>query len=110
MLVAAEQWLDEQALLLPEVEWVVEQAGRALYFERDSIPDLSKPTKSLYALFPLVRPGGEVEDYMPPKRYFCKDWLARWLACCLPRQSEAQDEILKETLHMAPRKAAPWRS
>lgn len=108
MLAAAKQWLEEQALILPDVEWVVDQAGRELYFGWQSIANLPPPIKSPADLFPLVRPKEEVEDYMPPKLYFCKDWLARWLACCLPRQAQAQERMLLEILRMAQLKVAPW--
>jgi hypothetical protein len=34
---------------------------------------------------------------MPSKLEFYADWLARWIACCLPREEELQNEVLRQT-------------
>ena len=40
--------------------------------------------------------GFKVEDYMPAKLGFYAQWLARWLACCLPGEEKLQDEMLRQ--------------
>ena len=44
----------------------------------------------------LTRPTYAVEDYMPAMLGFYAEWLARWLACCLPGEEELQDEVLRQ--------------
>jgi hypothetical protein len=34
---------------------------------------------------------------MPSKLEFYADWLARWIASCLPREEELQNEVLRQT-------------
>jgi hypothetical protein len=53
-----------------------------------------------------TKPTRALEDYMPAVLEFCKDWLARWIACCLPRQQSAQDAMLREVIKIA--KAIDW--
>ena len=45
---------------------------------------------------------------MPEKLYFLRDWLARWVASCLPRQEEAQEEMLRQVLRLAKMKENSW--
>jgi hypothetical protein len=33
---------------------------------------------------------------MPVKLGFYAEWLARWLACCLPGEEKLQDEALRD--------------
>ncbi len=97
MLKVAQLWVTQESLILPDLEsFVLPEAGKLLHYHRHSQSHLPVPTKSPDELLPLTRPTYPVEDYMPAKLSFYAQWLARWLACCLPREEELQDEILRQ--------------
>ena len=97
MLKVVQLWITQEGLILPDLElFVLPEAGKLLHYHRHSQNRFPVPTKSPDELLPLTRPTYAVEDYMPAKLSFCAHWLARWLACCLPREEELQDEMLRE--------------
>ena len=96
MLTAVQLWISQEGLILPNLEIVLTEAGKLLYQHKDSLSRLSLPVKSPDELLSLTRPTYAVEDYMPSKLGFYADWLARWVACCLPREEELQDEVLRQ--------------
>ena len=84
-------------MVLNEIEDVLHGAGKRLYFGRDSVRDLPVPTESPAALIPVARPDGSPWGDFMPNPDFRADWLARWMALCLPRQHELHQRLLKET-------------
>jgi hypothetical protein len=76
---------------------VLPEAGKLLHRHRYSVSQLRAPVRGPDEILSLTRPTGAVEDYMPSKLGFYAEWLARWLACCLPQEEELQDEFLRQT-------------
>jgi hypothetical protein len=95
MLIVVRRWIVDQGLILPDIEYVLHEAGRHLHQERGLVNQLPDSPHSPVDLLPMTRPNREVEDYMPAKLDYCAEWLARWLACCLPRDEARQDEFLR---------------
>jgi hypothetical protein len=96
MLSSAQQWLKRQPLTVADVEHVVHGAGKELWIHGPTIAHFPPPEESPAALWIATIPPYKAEDYMPAMLNFCTEWLARWLARCLPGQEEAQDEMLRE--------------
>ena len=96
LLTVVQLWITQESLILPDLEFVLNEAGKRLYKHRHSLSQFPAPVKSPDELLSLTRPTYAVEDYMPSKLGFYADWLARWLACCLPREEELQDEVLRQ--------------
>jgi len=92
-----EFWIIQESLILPDLDFVLNEAGKRLYKHRHSLSQFPAPVKSPDELLSLTRPTYVVEDHMPSKMGFYADWLARWLACRLPREEELQDEVLRQT-------------
>jgi hypothetical protein len=98
LLEVAQLWITREGLLLPDLElFVLPEAGKLLHQHRRTQGQLPEPVKSPDELLFLTRPTYAVEDYMPSKLPFYADWLARWLACSLPREEELRDEFLRQT-------------
>jgi hypothetical protein len=95
MLTAVQRWIIQEDLILPNLEIVLNEAGKLLHHHRRFLGQLPEPVRGPDELISLTRPTDMVEDYMPSKLPFYADWLARWLACCLPRKEELQDEVLR---------------
>jgi hypothetical protein len=93
MVEVLQSWIGEQSLILPDIEYVLEMADKHLHEGRSSVSRLPESPHNPVELLPLTRPNRVVEDYMPAKLDYCAEWLARWLACCLPRDEELQDEV-----------------
>jgi transposase-like protein len=91
-----QDWIGQQDLILTEVEDVLHEAGKLLYQYRDAVNRIPEPSRSPAELLSLTQPNQAVEDYMPAKLNYCAEWLARWLACCLPRKEEQQEEVLRQ--------------
>jgi hypothetical protein len=96
MLEVLQDWIGEEGLILPDVERVLNEAGKLLYRYRDAANRIPEPSRSPAELLPLTRPNQAVEDYMPAKLDYCAEWLARWLASCLPGKEEQQDKVLRQ--------------
>lgn len=98
MLTAVKLWIGQECLIRPDLEFfVLPEAGKLLHRNRHVQSQLPEPVKSPDELLSLSRPPYAVENYMPSKLGFYAEWLARWLACCLPRAEELQDEFLRQT-------------
>jgi transposase-like protein len=96
LLAIVERWITQVSLILPDLEFVLNEAGKLLHQHRSSLNQLPEPVKSPDELLSLTRPTYAVEEYMPAKLGFYAEWLARWLACCLPREEELQGELLRQ--------------
>jgi hypothetical protein len=94
-------WIGEQSLILPDIGYVLEMAGKHLYEGRSFVSRLPESLHNPVELLPLTRPNRVIEDYMPAKLDYCAEWLARWLACCSPRDEELQDEVRRLTAKWA---------
>jgi hypothetical protein len=90
-------WITEESMVLEEVEYVVHEAAKRLHFGRDSVRAIPVPTKSPAELMSTIRPRKFAADELVPGPDFWADWLARWLACCLPRQDALHERVLRET-------------
>jgi hypothetical protein len=97
LLEATQLWITQEGLLLPDLDlFVLPKTGKLLHQHRHSLNQLPEPVKSPDELLSLTRPTYAVEEYMPAKLGFYAEWLARWLACCLPREEDLQDEVLRQ--------------
>ena len=98
MLAVVKLWISQEGLIPPDLEeHVLPGAGKLLHQHRHFLSQLPDPVKSPDELLPFTRPTRAVEDYMTSKLPFYAEWLASWLACCLPREEELQDEFLRQT-------------
>jgi hypothetical protein len=98
MLTAVKRWITQEGLIRPDLElFVLPEADKLLHRNRRTQSQLQEPVKSPDELLSLTRPPYAVEDYMPSKLGFYAEWLAEWLACCLPREEQLQDEFLRQT-------------
>jgi transposase len=96
MLDVVKHWINEQGFVLTEIEYVLEEAGKRLYQGRNIVRGLPDSPHSPAELLSMTRPNHEVEDYMPVRLEYCVDWLARWIACCLPGDEARQDQFRRE--------------
>ena len=97
VLKAIKIWFPEEPLVLPDIEHILHEAGKLLHEYRSHADMLPAPTTSPTDLIEATKPTYVVEDFMPAKLGFYADWLARWLASCLPRDEALQDWVLRET-------------
>jgi hypothetical protein len=98
MLEVVKTWFTKERLLIPDIEYILDKADKLLHLDWGSIKDYQAPTKGAAELFSMTRPPYPVEDYMPAKLEFYGDWLARWIACCLPRKAALQKQLFQELL------------
>jgi transposase len=99
MLTVVNLWITQEGLILPDLElYVLPEAGKLLHHHRHFLSQLPESVRSPDELLSLTRPNRAVEDFMPSKLPFYAEWLARWLACCLPRDEELQDEFLRQAI------------
>jgi Helix-turn-helix domain len=90
-------WIAEQKMVLTEIEYVLHEAGKRLYLGRDLISNIPLPTQRPAELMAIARPDGSVWGDFIPNPDFWADWLARWLALCLPREHALHERVLRET-------------
>ena len=96
LLTVVQLWITREGLILPDLEeHVLPEAGKLLHYHRHFLSQLPESVRSPDELLSATRPNREVEDFMPSKLPFYAEWLARWLACCLSRDEELQDEFLR---------------
>ena len=88
-------------MVLPDIESVLDEAGKLLYVHRLDLRGIPISTKSPSELLVLTRRTEVVEDYMPAKLPFYAKWLARWLACCLPMDEKLRNELLRDIANWA---------
>ena len=94
---AVKHWIKEEGMALVEIKYVLHRAGERLCSGREAVRSLPAPTMKPSELIAVARPRNRDKDEIIPNRDFWADWLARWLALCLPRQEELQEELLQET-------------
>jgi len=97
MFKALRLWIAEQKMVLNEIEYVLHEADKSLYLGRDLLRDVPVLTESPSKLMSVTRSDGSVWRDFLPNPDFWADWLARWLAFCLPRQHELHQRLLRET-------------
>ncbi len=96
MLDVVKHWIGEQGFVLTEIEYVLHEAGRHLHQGRGLVSRFPDSHHRPAELLPMTRPNYEVEDYMPARLEYCAEWLARWLACCMPHEEDFRDQFLRE--------------
>lgn len=95
MLEIVNVWIKEQGLtILDDLEYVLDKAEKLLFLGQDSIKNFSTSTKSPAELLGLAKPSYAVEEYMFATMEFCGEWLAQWIACCLPGDFQLQRDFL----------------
>jgi hypothetical protein len=94
-------WFVQQHLLLPEIEYVLHEAGKIMHRNRDFVMRLPDRSETPFELLALTRPRRIPEDDMPAKLEYCVEWLSRWLPSCLPREEALQDIVLRSTSRWA---------
>ena len=98
MLTVIKLWITQEGLIPSDLEeHVLPEASKLLYTHRHFVSRFFASAKSPEELLSVTRPTRAVEDYMTSKLPFYAEWFARWLACCLPREGELQDEFLRQT-------------
>jgi len=98
---ALKVWLAEERMVLNEIEYVLYEAGKRLYFGWGKVKDLPVPAQRPMELLNVARPDGAAWGDFIPNPDFWADWLARWMALCWLRQHELHQRLLKETSHWA---------
>jgi transposase-like protein len=106
VLKAVRQWITEQHMVLNETEHVLHEAGKQLLQHKEAVRSLPIPTKKPEELLVSACPDrSKWGDFIPNPDYWA-EWLARWLALCLPAQEHLHDEILREASQWARDRAA----
>jgi hypothetical protein len=106
LLEVGQGWIYEQTSVLSNVEYILDKAGRFLYRERFIVENLPVSFRTPSELLAWARPKEPVEDDATGLEYIA-NWFARWLALCLPREDELQDEVLREISTWA--RSPPYR-
>jgi transposase-like protein len=91
----AQSWVAKAYLNQTDIDFVLNEAGKRLYMGKAFVarfPDRPEPP---FEVLEFARPRRIPENDMAAKREYCADWLARWLAMCLPREEEVRDEVLR---------------
>jgi transposase-like protein len=103
---AVKHWIEEKRGFHSEIETVLHEADRQLFQGRALMRRMPIPTQKPEELLLPTRPNSSKwEDHIPNPDYFA-EWLARWLAVCLPAQEDLHDEILGEISQWARDRAA----
>lgn len=100
MLEIVKDWIGEQKLatVANDLEYVLDKAEKLLRVNWDSIKNYPAPTKDPSKLLRNAKPPYAVEDdFMPARLEFCGEWLARWVALCLPGDFRQQQDFLLRT-------------
>jgi hypothetical protein len=93
LLEAAQRWIDEQSLILPEIEYILRNSRKIVYLYRDrpTAEKLPAPLRTPYELMAWTRPERAEEDVTGLEQY--SHWFARWLVLCLPGDQDLQDAV-----------------
>jgi hypothetical protein len=78
LLEVAKFWI---GLILPDIEYIVDKAGKLLYKERLGLQKIPLSLRSPSELIVWARPEWEEDDATGLEHYV--KWIARWLALCL---------------------------
>ena len=95
LLDVAKTWLVAQISVIAEVEYAIEKAGKLLHIHRLALNSIRTVPGSPSELLEIARPARVDEDDVTGLESL-GDWLARWLALCLPQEEEQQREVLRE--------------
>lgn len=90
-------WIAEERMVLNEIEYVLHEAGRQLLQGRELVKGIPIPVKRPEELLLPTRPNTSKWEGFTPNPDYWAEWLARWLAVCLPAQEDLQIEVLRET-------------
>jgi len=93
---AVKRWTVEEGLFLPNIEYVIDEAGKQLHFQRQLIPNFPIPIMKPAEVLQASRPQEMGEEYLATKLPFYALWLARWLACSLPGMDAMWSEFLRD--------------
>ncbi len=98
MLKVLHQWTVDQALIRPDLLWILPEVGKRLYFKSRLIPNTTASSSlSPAELLPLARPADYQDGDMSDKLESCVTWLAAWLDRCAPGNAALRDEVLNKT-------------
>jgi hypothetical protein len=90
-------WIVQEGFTLNELEeFILPEAGKHLYRYRGPLSKVRDTPESPEQLLLSTRPTRVIEQDMSAKLVFCAEWLARWLALCLPREQDQQEEVLRQ--------------
>jgi hypothetical protein len=95
------RWIAEQHMILDEIEHVLHDAGKRLFQGREFVKRIPLRTQKPQELLIPTRPNPAKWDDLVPNPDYWAEWLARWLAVCLPGQDDLYDQILRETSQWA---------
>lgn len=96
VLKAVAAWIKEERMVLNEIEYVLHEAGKQLFHSREVVKRIPIPTAKPEDLLLSTRPNpSKWGDFIPNPDYWA-EWLARWVAACLPAQEALQSELLQE--------------
>jgi hypothetical protein len=93
-------------MVLDEIEHVLHDAGKQLFHGREFVKTLPIPTQKPEELLMPARPNPAKWGDLVPNPDYWSEWLARWLAVCLPGQGGLYELILRETSQWARDRAA----
>jgi hypothetical protein len=96
MLKALKAWIDREPIWNASIEDVLHCAGKLLFEGRGQISHFPVSVMSPAELLSPTRLTEAKWSDFPNSPDFFADWLARWLAVCLPRQDEIRYQVLKE--------------
>jgi hypothetical protein len=105
LLEAAQRWIYEQVLILPEIEYILRNSREIVYLYRDRLTAENLPAslRTPYELMVWARPKRAEDDVTGLYQY--ANWLARWLVLCLPGDEDLQDEVCCQILLRAQSRA-----
>ena len=87
----AKFWITQEGLILPDIEYIVDKAGKLLYKNRLALENIPISLRSPSELIVWTRPERTEDDVTGLEHY--GKWLARWLALCLRGEENLQDEV-----------------
>ena len=99
LLEAAQFWITREGLILPDIEYIVDKAGKLLYKDRLALKNIPISLRSPSELIVWARPERTEDDVTGLEHY--GKWFARWLALCLRGEEELQDEVRRQILKWA---------
>ena len=99
LLEVAQLWITREGLILPDIEYIVDKAGKLLYRDRLALENIPISLRSPSELIVWARPERTEDDVTGLEHY--GKWFARWLALCLRGEEELQDEVRRQILKWA---------
>jgi hypothetical protein len=99
LLEVAQLWITREGLILPDIEFILDKAGKLLYKDRLSLKNIPISLRSPSELIVSARPERTEDDVTGLEHY--GKWFARWLALCLQGEEELQDDVRRQILKWA---------